>query len=138
MSPNPDDFTFLLGSTVHRPGRVTPSGSSGPTAMKSPLATSNDLHHHHHHHHHHQVVRSSSDSGKSSGGPLGSVTPVSRGAEASNAAGNAGGGKPSAIRKKSAPVNSNPININSPGYDFGSTLLIDLVVMIYFKSQGGI
>lgn len=83
VSPNPEDFNYLLGSTVHRPG----SRAAGSTKSPHPDAT------------HHQVGRSMSDSGKSSQTPPSkeTATPSS--------------GK-TVARKKSAPANTSPLTIN--------------------------
>lgn len=87
VSPNPDDFNFLLGSTVHRPGSRT-SGN-----IKSPPAENTG--------HHREIVRSISDTGKNFSTPVNKETVNSTTAAKSSA------------RKKSAPVNSNPITISA-------------------------
>lgn len=87
VSPNPEDFNFLLGSTVHRPGSRT-AGS-----MKSPSTDNTG--------HHREIARSISDSSKNYSTP-----PTGKdGANPSTAK--------APVRKKSAPVNSHPITISS-------------------------
>jgi len=96
-----------LGSTVPRPGR-NPSTVSN-TGMKSPVVDS----------HHREVIRSVSDSGKSphssataSGRPDAMATASSSTTASTNTGANKG-----AIRKKSVPVNSNPITISQDDGD---------------------
>lgn len=83
VSPNPEDFNFLLGSTVHRPGSRT-AGS-----MKSPSSETNAGFHR-------EITRSISE-----------TIPISKNFSTPPA------GKEVPPRKKSAPVNSHPITITA-------------------------
>ena len=94
-----------MGSTVPRPGRNTSTVNN--TGMKSPVVDS----------HHREVIRSVSDSGKSPHTPATvGGRPDAMTAASSSASTNTGTNK-GAIRKKSVPVNSNPITISQDDGD---------------------
>lgn len=83
VSPNPEDFNFLLGSTVHRPG------SRAAGSMKSPSSdASTGIHR--------EITRSMSE-----------TIPMSKNYSSPST------GKEPPPRKKSAPVNSHPITITA-------------------------
>ena len=62
VSPNPEDFNFLLGSTVHRPG------SRAAGSMKSPSSDTPG--------HHREIARSISDTGKNFSTPPSGKEPI--------------------------------------------------------------
>ena len=134
MSPgNPEDFNFLLGSTVHRPGRNPPTVSNA--GMKSPVVDA----------HHREIIRSVSDSGKSShttgitSGRTDAMSPNTSSSVAATST-NTGASK-GAIRKKSAPVNSNPITISQDDGDpTMEELFLDVILQRHVRrllSAGG-
>lgn len=110
VSPNPEDFNFLLGSTVHRPG------SRAAGSMKSPTMDNAT--------HHREVVRSVSDSTKSYSTPP-------AGKDSTNAS-----SSKALPRKKSAPVNAHPITINTDSESTDPTmeeLFMDLILQRHVR-----